>query len=250
MSLPRPLAPVTVFLTAALALALPHSAGAQRQTGIESGYFSVGIQGYDLDALNGALGQAGLPEIDRSAFRTSVGAVRRLPGRLRTTTSVWWDRFETGGEIVITAGTGPTLVSSTRLGAIGLTSGLDADLLYPSAWNLYVGLGVDLGGGRLVTRRLLGRGGNPGSTTFDADVRENKFTVASIGLTPRLTLESIEFGTKSGVGMRVFLRGGYRFGIASEIEREGFLSQEIAPEFGNSGVALQLGFATRLLDKE
>ena len=159
-------------------------------------------------------------------------------------------RLEADDELSATSATGERTVSSTRLGAIGIATALDVDLLYPSAWNLYLGLGVDLGGGRLVTTRLSDASADPAAGAFAADVRENKFTVASVGLAPRLTLESTEFGTRSGVGMRVFLQGGYRFGFSSEIEREGFLGQEIAPEFGNSGLALQFGLMTRLLDKE
>ena len=247
MPLPRCLA--TAALTTALALALPYAVDAQRQDGIQSGYVALGTQGYALDDLNAALGLGGFPRVDRTAFRTSIGASRRLPGRLCSESSLWWDRFEADDEITA-AGAGVQTVSSTRLGAIGIATALDVDLLYPSAWNLYLGVGVDLGGGRLVTTRLFDASADPADGAFAADVRENKFTVASVGFAPRLTLESTEFGTKSGVGMRLFVQGGYRFGLAAEIEREGFLDQEIAPEFGNSGLTLQFGLSTRLLEKE
>ncbi len=192
---------------------------------------TAGLQRYDLGELNAALRTQGFPELAENTARVNLLLSRRYPGRFRSTFGVYSENFATPDD---RAGEGfGTQQFSTRASAAGISYALDVDLLYPSAWNVYVGANIDAGGLRLVTSTTDGG-------RFDSRLVENRFTVGTTGISPRLTLESIEIKTKSG-GLRVVGSVGYRFGVSQDLERDNFTTQRPGVEIEPTGANWQLG---------
>ncbi len=227
-----------------LSLSVFGMAGAQTQMSMDQkvgtgGFgFSGGLQRYDLGELNTALRNQGFPTLAENTARLSLFVSRRYPGRLKSTFGFYTENFETpqdrpaGGFGFIPD------AQSTRARAGGFSVAIDFDLLYPSAWNVYVGANVDAGALRLVTTRV-----NMGG--FAADINENKFTAGTVGISPQLTVESIEINTKSG-GFRVIGSVGYRFGVSQELDRDNFLTQKPGVEISPTGANWQLGFVATI----
>ena len=203
-----------------------------------------GLQRSDFGSLNAALAAEAYPLIGEGATRLSLAISERYPGRLRSDIGFWAESFDIG-EDVVTPGPGFLPIRDTRsarLNSGGLSAALDFDLLYPSAWNVYLGVQADLGASRLVLSRL--RENTTGSSgpqgPLERDVLESKFTVASIGFRPQLTLESIEIPRKHS-SLRVVAIVGYRIGVSQDLGRENFEGQTIDVEVDPSGVTWQLG---------
>lgn len=193
--------------------------------------FSAGLQRYDLGELNAALRNQGFPVLAENTARVSLFVSRRYPGRLKSTFGFYTENFEIPDDVPPPGFTFSQL--STRAGAAGISYALDVDLFYPSAWNVYVGASVDAGGLRLVTSSVNERG-------FAGNLVENKFTVGTLGVSPRVTAETIEINTKAG-GFRVIGSVGYRFGVSQPLDRENFTTQEPGVEIEPTGANWQLG---------
>ena len=204
---------------AAVSLAQADSSGAMPRN---YGGFAVGGQAFAVNSLNRALALQRYPEFESAGVDLSVLRWSRGKGRLASQARLGLTFFARPNSTRFTTNAGGSVETTYRnvdLGAIAVGLGYYVDLLYPSAWDLYVGAEFGMLAGRLTTSSFQTTARD--EPDFDNPTSEVRHLWGSAYITPELKLHSVEFSL-GGVPSRITATVGYRLASDGDLTRKGF----------------------------